>query len=108
MDDEQPQPGNGLLDKAWAIAGLLAAAALAWMALDLLLPHKQPEAVDGDGGNGWIPGEHRWAQQSVCGVWLAVLRGLHKSNVHVLLRRGNRRCNHLTYPIARWQQDCVY
>jgi hypothetical protein len=49
MDDEQPK-GSALLEKAWAIAGLLAAAALAWMAIDLLIPRKPAEA-DSDAGS---------------------------------------------------------
>jgi hypothetical protein len=48
MDEDQPQ-GNSLLDKAWAVAGLLAAAALMWMALDLLLPHKPAEEPNDNG-----------------------------------------------------------
>ena len=38
MDEDTPVPGSPLLEKAWAVAGLLAAAALAWMAIDLLRP----------------------------------------------------------------------
>jgi hypothetical protein len=49
MDDEQPK-GSALLEKAWAIAGLLAAAALAWMAIDLLIPRKPAEA-ESDAGS---------------------------------------------------------
>jgi hypothetical protein len=45
MDEEQPQPSL-MLEKCWAIAGLLAAAALAWMAIDLLIPHKPAEKAD--------------------------------------------------------------
>jgi hypothetical protein len=46
MDETEPQPGGGLLDKAWAIAGLLAGAALIFMAVDLLRPHPKPGAPD--------------------------------------------------------------
>lgn len=35
-----------MFEKAWAVAGLLAACALAWMSIDLLRPRKQ-EAPDG-------------------------------------------------------------
>jgi hypothetical protein len=45
MDETEPQPGN-LLDKAWAIAGLLAGAALIFMAIDLLRPHPKPGVPD--------------------------------------------------------------
>ena len=49
MDDEQtPQP-SPLLEKVWAVAGLLAGAALIFMAIDLLRPAK-PEAASDDSG----------------------------------------------------------
>jgi hypothetical protein len=39
-----------LLEKVWAVAGLLAGAVLAWMAIDLLRGPKIPdETGDGDG-----------------------------------------------------------
>jgi hypothetical protein len=43
--DEQPGSSD-MLEKAWAVLGLLAALALAWMSIDLLLPRKQPETAD--------------------------------------------------------------
>jgi hypothetical protein len=46
MDEDQPQGGGtDVLEKIWAVAGLLAGAALIWMAVDLLRPAKTPEAV---------------------------------------------------------------
>jgi hypothetical protein len=39
------QPGSDMIEKAWAVLGLLAAIALAYMSVDLLLPRKQPEAT---------------------------------------------------------------
>jgi hypothetical protein len=47
MDEDQAPAGGTLLDKAWAIAGLMAAAALAWMAIDLLRGPRAP-AVEAD------------------------------------------------------------
>jgi hypothetical protein len=49
MDEEQPK-GSEILEKCWALAGLLAAAALAWMAIDLLIPRK-PAQADDDAAN---------------------------------------------------------
>ncbi|HEY1672517.1 MAG TPA: hypothetical protein VGG50_07355 [Streptosporangiaceae bacterium] len=42
MDEDGPVSGS-LLEKAWAVAGLLAGAALIFMAVDLLRPQR-PEA----------------------------------------------------------------
>ena len=46
MDEDQPPAGSQLLDKAWAVAGLLAAVALAWMAVDLLRGPRPAEVTD--------------------------------------------------------------
>jgi hypothetical protein len=39
MDDNDPQP-DARLEKAWAIAGLVIAAGLAWVSADLLISRK--------------------------------------------------------------------
>jgi hypothetical protein len=51
MDDNEPKPGS-FLETAWAIAGLLAGAALIFMAIDLLIPRKNDdlEPVADDSG----------------------------------------------------------
>jgi hypothetical protein len=41
--------GSTPLEKAWAVAGLLAAAGLAWMAYDLLRGPRPPEGADEPG-----------------------------------------------------------